>query len=126
MHVLRDGSGEVQGDLYNAFCAGFVVDDTLDARSAALAVPGAKGGPQASNRQQPARLGGTYIPVSVLVVQRKIHSPPAEKSMSALGLRQLPKAPYAGQPGFAAPRQASLRASSEHLLARHLRCAEGR
>ncbi len=42
VHVLGDGSGEVQRDLYSAFLARFVEADTLDARSAALAFPSAK------------------------------------------------------------------------------------
>jgi transposase len=42
VHVLGDGSGEVQRDLYSAFLARFVVEDTLDARSAGLAFPSAK------------------------------------------------------------------------------------
>jgi hypothetical protein len=40
--VLGDGSGEVQRDLYSAFLARFVDEDTLDARNAALAFPSAK------------------------------------------------------------------------------------
>ena len=42
VHVLRDGSGTVQRDLYSAFLARFVSQDTLDARQAALAFPAAK------------------------------------------------------------------------------------
>lgn len=42
IHVLGDGSGEVQRDLYSAFLARFVDEDTLDARSAAVAFPAAK------------------------------------------------------------------------------------
>jgi transposase len=42
VHVLGDGSGEVQRDLYSAFLARFVDADTLDARNAALAFPSAK------------------------------------------------------------------------------------
>ncbi|HTP24492.1 MAG TPA: hypothetical protein VMK12_02385 [Anaeromyxobacteraceae bacterium] len=40
--VLGDGAGEVQRDLYSAFLPRLVVENTLDARSAALAFPGAK------------------------------------------------------------------------------------
>ena len=42
VHVLGDGSGEVQRDLYSAFLARFVEQDTLDARNAAVAFPSAK------------------------------------------------------------------------------------
>ncbi len=42
LHVFGDGSGEVQRDLYSAFLARFVVNNTLDARSAAVAFPSAK------------------------------------------------------------------------------------
>lgn len=42
-HVLRDGSGSVQRDLYSAFLARFVgAGETLDARRATLAFPAAK------------------------------------------------------------------------------------
>ena len=61
VHVLRDGSGEVQRDLYSAFLARFVgAGDLLDAREAAEAFPGAK--PllvrAASGSHQPASGGG--------------------------------------------------------------------
>ena len=42
IHVFRDGSGQVQCDLYSAYLARFVHNDTLDVRKAASAFPAAK------------------------------------------------------------------------------------
>ena len=64
VHVLRDGSGTVQRDLYSAYLARFVSRDTLDARQAVLAFPAAK--PllrrAASSEDQPARGSGFPVP----------------------------------------------------------------
>ncbi len=64
LHVLRDGSGAIQRDLYSAFLARHVSQNTLDARRATLAFPAAK--PllrrAASSEHQPASGSGFPAP----------------------------------------------------------------
>ena len=63
--VLGDGAGEVQRDLYSAFLPRFVVENTLDARSAVLAFPGAKPLLRRAASERTARTcerGGACVP----------------------------------------------------------------
>ena len=72
IHVLRDGSGEIQRDLYSAFLARFVSRDTLDARKVAMAFPDAKPllGQAASGWNQSASGHGFPRPTSTTASER--------------------------------------------------------
>ncbi len=113
VHVLGDGTGELQRDLYSAFLARFVVaENAMPARSAAVAFPAAK--PllrrAASSAAQPASGGGFPLPQAL----RRLRA--GRPSKRDEGGRE------AGD--VVAARRGPRRATAKMLVARHLHLSE--